>query len=332
MAAEIRGWSYGPAQRDTDGHRAYKVVLRVATAQADGPVVAMLAADAYLPMGGYYDPPSAAAAETDIYAYRRQETTVRPAGGLDNTAVNQWLVELTYSTKNDTKSCKESQPGNPLLEPMKVSGGFTKYTEEATFDRFGNYIVSSSHELMRGAQTEFDANRPSVKVEQNVAALQLPLLAALVDCVNDATLWGLPARCVKLSNAEWEVKYYGSCFSYYTRKLEFDIRYDGFDRDLLDEGSKVLHGRWHPTLDQWQLIDIAGSPPNPANPMHFDRYKDRNNENTRVLLNGAGIPISTDPSGTATSTQSLATRFPGRIRVEKYPSANLLLLGIPVSV
>src|SRR5690606_22693106 len=99
-------------------------------------------------------------------------------------------------------------------------------------DRYGNPIKSSSHEQFRGSNVEFDANRPTVWVDQNVSSLGLATFASMIDCVNDRPLWGLPKRRIKLSNVTWERKMYGTCRFYYTRKLEFDIRYDGFDRRL----------------------------------------------------------------------------------------------------
>jgi hypothetical protein len=54
----------------------------------------------------------------------------------------------------------------------------------------------------------------------------------------------------------------------------------------------------------WVLDTIGGALPDPANPQHFDRYKDRNGENTKVILNGAGIPAdSVRPIGNVEVSQ-----------------------------
>jgi hypothetical protein len=331
MTMAVVGWYYGQAERDADGNRDYKLVAHCRTdlPYAEGPSVAMQLVNALVPLGQYWNPPGGAA-EVDVWAYRRLETTVRPV--LAENEVNQdYYVDLTFSTKNDPKWCKDQQIDDPLLQPQRVSGNFTRYTEEAVLDRFGRHITNSAHEQIRGPQNEWDRNRPGVKIEQNVADLEFPRCSSFVDCVNDSVLWGLPPRTIKLSAFDWEVKYYGLCSKYYVRKFDFEINYDGWDRDLLDEGTKALHGRWQANLDQWQLIPINGRAPNPANPQHFDRYKDRNGENARVVLNGAGVPISTDDFGTSTSTSTAPYRYPGTIHVEKYLAANFLLLNIPTS-
>lgn len=342
MAVEmfVSGWYYGQAQRDAEGHREYHLILRMRTEDPDneGPAVALQKADTYVPVGTAWNPPSIdpgtslpVGDEIDVYAYRRQETTVRAMDG-DGDKATAWEVDCLFSTRPDNKSCKEDQIDNPLLQPDRISGSFSRYTEEATVDRFGVHIQNSAHEQIRGPQNEWDATRGAVSIEQNVADLEYPLLAALTDCVNDAELWGFPARTIKFTPGPWEVKYYGTCLKYYTRRLEFEIRYEGWDRDILDEGTKALNGRWHPTLDQWELLPIAGAAPDPDNPQHFIRYKDRNGENSKCILNGAGVPISVDDPGTSTSTGTARYRYPGTVRVEKYPGANFNLLNIPVSI
>ena len=113
--------------------------------------------------------------------------------------------------------------------------------------------------------------------------------------------------------------------------LEFDVRYDTFDRDLQDEGTKVLNGHWDKTTGNWVLTPIARSGatlimPNYLNPQHYIRFQDRLGNITRVTLNGFG-----QPAGIALGTGTHTTP-PGSIHVEKYDGANLFLLGIPVSL
>jgi hypothetical protein len=48
--------------------------------------------------------------------------------------------------------------------------------------------------------------------------------------------------------------------------------------------------------------------PNPYNPQHYNRYKDRNAENCPVLLNGAGIPAgAVQPLNSGTTVTWIAT-------------------------
>ena len=288
-----REWSM---DRGEDGHRTYTITHEVETDVGDGPFN-VLNFTPGLPLEGdewNFD------GDRDPWAYCMPTAKVakNPAVA-EGHPVTHYLVTQTFTTKppDVTKQrCSEIKVEDPLLEPPKVSGTFNKYTEEATKDRFGNPILSSSHEMLRGPQNEWDANRLTVKIEQNVATplqgYELP--GAMLDTVNDAPLWGLARRCVKLSAAPWERVFYGRCNVYYKRTLEFEIRIDTFDRDLLDEGSKLLHGHWDPVgSGAWVLDDINGSPPDPKNPTHFDRAQDKNGNIMRVVLDGAGKPAET---------------------------------------
>lgn len=394
----LRVWG---GKRDTDGYREFTVTHLVKTTDVrDCPYTVMFAAG--LPaIGSVWNLGNNA----DVWAFcypdmeiRRHPTIAAGEKGL------WWEVDQKFSTKPLSR-CQDTQVEDPLLEPQKVSGNFGKFTIEAVYDRFGNLLKSSSHEQLRGRQVEFDNNKPSVTIEQNVASLGLSTFSQMIDTVNDAPMWGLPARCVKLSNAPWSRKVYGQCHYYYTRTFEFDIDYHTFDRVGLDEGTRVLHGHWgagtgsgltvriltitstggiatisidnggagypeseifqvavtggdgtggvitiqtnssgvvasilsisYPGKDYvvtpvlpatvatstgtgWMLDLIDGEPPDPTNPQHFDRYKDRNGENTRAILNGAGCPV----------TSASLTRGLG---IEYYGESNFFTLGVPVT-
>lgn len=312
MATQLLGPTEWSMSRDDDGNREYKITHLIKCDPTDGPYNALQTIG--LPQPG---DPWNFDGDSDPWATCKQNATVTPKKTEEPNLF--FTITQTFSTKADEKRCKDQQIEEPLLEPQKVSGAGNTYQEEGTYDRNGEPIASSSHELFKGPQNEWDANRPSVKIEQNVADLELALCTSMQDTLNDSTLWGVPARCIKLSKFSWERKFYGACYVYYTRVFEFDIRFEGFDRDLLDEGTKALNGRWNANGD-WELVPINGSLPNPDNPAHFQRFKDRNGENCTVVLNGLGNPATDDPGNT-----------PGIIHVEKYGESNFLTLGIPTS-
>lgn len=288
--------------RDEEGHRDYTIVHLVQGEIGDGPYQVLNTPGLPVP-GNYWIVDS----DIDLWAWCRADARVSIHEEKEGDPVTIWRVEQRFSTKppsRDKQRCQDQQIENPLLEPAKISGSGVKYSEEATHDRFNKPIASSSHEQLRGQQVEFDKNRPSVRIEMNVPLLNLALLASLVDCVNSSTMWGLPRRCIKLSNYTWERKFHGLCSVYYTWVLDFDINYSTFDRDLLDEGTKVLNGHWDEDTGAWVLdaIDTDGTQPDAANPQHFIRFKDRNDENARVVLNGAGLPAGA-PNLTATAVE-----------------------------
>lgn len=193
-----------------------------------------------------------------------------------------------------------------------MSGSFVKYTEEIVKDKDGNVIKSSSHELFKGPQIEFDHNRPTIRVEKNVGTLGLATFAEMVDTVNDRKMWGLAARKIKLDNVSWERLLYGTCGFYFKRIFDFSVDFNTFDRAILDEGTKAL-GDWNPSTKVWV---VEGDPDNPQD---FNTYKDKKGENSRVLLDGSGKPLGADAD-------------PSEINVQYYPESNFFTLGIPTTI
>lgn len=213
-----------------------------------------------------------------------------------------WLVKNFYSTKPLTR-CQDEQIEDPLLEPQDIGGSFTKRTELVSQDKDGNQIRSSSFERLQGSNLEFDKNRPTVKIGQNVAALGLNVFSPMVDTLNDAPLWGVAARSIKLSNVSWERLIHGTCSYYYRRTFEFDVDFSTFDRTVYDEGTKKLKDGGDNT-----------------NPEHFELATDeKGNPAGTIFLDGNGAP--------ATSEANAAT-----IDIQFYQESNFLLLGIPTTL
>lgn len=330
----IRSWT---GERGDDMHRTFKVKQLVKADFTDGPKTVMDCPD--LPTIGdtwaFYD-------DEDVWAFCWPTRTVTPFMAKEGDPGRDWEVESTFSTKPiPNKRCGDQSIEDPLLEPQKYSGSFVKYVKEAVTDMFGDLILTSSHEQVRGPQVEFDANRPTVKIEQNVPSLELELFSQMVDTVNDAPLWGLNARCVKLSNVSWERLFYGDCYYYYKRVLDFDISFNTFDRCILDEGTMVLNGEWSKEDDSWVVMPfvIGGPNPDPSNPLHFIQFPDRmGNTGSRVILNGAGLPAYTDITILDTSswrrglqTKTGSASGAGNIGIFYYPESNMLLLDVPTS-
>lgn len=297
MSATNLGMIHWSLSRDGDGHRTYKAQYKVRTTSAsDGPSVVLNCPGLPRPGTAW-----SVGNDSDPSAFCLHNAAVNPM--YDGERILHWTVELTFSTK-PSSWCQDTLQEYPLLQPAEVSGTFTKDKEEATVDRFRRPITNSAWEQIRGPVVEFDVSRPTVTISQNVATFtQAAVLPYIMrDCVNQLPLWGFGRRCIKLSNVSWERKYYGQCYQYYNRKLEFEIHADslsvqdaqkhvsGWDRDILDEGTKVLNGRWNRVTGVWELLNIDGQAPNPSNPEHFIRFKDKNGENTNVILNGAGLP------------------------------------------
>jgi hypothetical protein len=125
----------------------------------------------------------------------------------------------------------------------------------------------------------------------------------MMDTVNDATLWGLPARYIKLSSIRWQRLLYGVCSYYYKMHYEFDINYESWDRWLWDKGTRYL---------------APGG--TGGNEEHYVQAKDSNDENVKeVFLDGTGHK--------ATSQLNIE-----KFKVEFYEESNFLLLGVPATI
>lgn len=287
MAAVLIGRRSWSLSRDKDGHRDYLLKMLVKTTDIDdGPGAVLLTPGLPLP-GSFW----AYGNDVDPWATCRWDAKVSVHQEKEGDPNKHWIVEIPFSTKPvDTKACRDYQFQDPLLEPQKISGGTKFFSEEVAIDRFGQPVVNSAWEFFKGPNVEFEDSNLTLSIEQNVADLQRSLLAQMIQTVNDRTIWGYARRTVALSDISWERKYYGNCYVYYTRKLMFTIRHKGWDRDILDEGTKALQGKWDKTTGNWILEQINGRDPDPFNPQHFRKFIDRQGNPAKVVLNGRGLP------------------------------------------
>jgi hypothetical protein len=333
-----RSWSL---QRDSCGNRTYRIKHRIKADVTDGP--ANVIQTPGLPVPGslwLID------ADSDIYAWCRYDAVVTPV--VENEPNEYWDVEQTFSTEPldyRTCACKTSDFQDPLLEPPKVSGTYSRYTVEASKDRFNSAIVTSSHEQIRGPQVEFDEARPTIKIEQNLPTLFLAgtLPNLMINTVNDRPIWGYARRMAKLAGVAWTRAFYQNCLCYFQRTLEFEINVDTWDRKILDEGQKVLSGEWNLSTGNWRLKDLApGVHPNPSNPAHFVGFSDRFGRPIRAVLDGNGLPAGVTVEATAAQAQAIGDVVTGTgtvteetgigtVLVEKYPESNFLLLQVPLT-
>ena len=298
--------------QDKEGQRTYDVDWLVQSLVSDGPVDIMFASGLSV-----IGTPFTLGNTNDPWAFCTPELKVSRFDSPNEPGIF-WRVGQRFSTV-PLRRCQSSSIENPLNEPYKISGSFVKYTKEATLDKNGKPIRNSAFEVIRGKSVERDFNRPTVSIERNVLLNPLTTYAALVDHVNDSTLWGLSARKVKLSNVSWTRKLYGVCTFYYTVKYDFDIDWNTFDRVVIDEGTRVLQGHSPgsslPELDPDERNPLTNKKYSET-PEAFEAYKDVNGNNAKVILDGKGRPW--DGEGN-----------PGQ-RVNKlYPEANLMLLGLP---
>jgi hypothetical protein len=342
MACTNMGPFEARESEDEDGHVTVTVKYKVrGTPGVDGPHNARNCPT--LPQPGSPYVISRFSGEYDLCCWCRRTTDVEPAPETKpGERPEFWYVTKVFSSKptaDGKDRCADSAYCDPTEEPQKIRIRHSDYTEEASYDRFGRRILSSSHEPIHGPNNEWVFTRTTVSITQNVTNEQhsISLIEQMKDTVNALPLWGLPPRTIKFKPGDIERHFrmvrtntgtgVGDCECYWTRELLFEIKYrrrevvrssgsstgtgieltplpggpyESWDRDVWDEGTRVLRGYWGSASggtgtgtgnrSHWVLVDIDGAPPDPDNPHHFIRFKDWNGENTRTLLDGFGKP------------------------------------------
>lgn len=296
MATRIIGsqtdWDGG---EDADGHRTYRLHVQTQGTLLDGPASHMQTPGLPVPGAVWaYDN------DYDPSAWYTGERTVR---GIGKPPCEFFQHVYTYTTRRDRKGagsgggggknkddrgarkkCADVRIEDPLAEPPRIDWAGTREQREMTEDRFGNRLRTTSFEQLSGPLVTFDESGERVTIEQNLIDPQLDLVRQMVDTLNEATLWRLPARCWKLSDRSFSRKLYGACGFYYVRTLVFEakIRYDwvtegyvgGWDRRVPEISSTALNGKWWeatPGSGRVWVIELfkSGVTPDANNPNHY---------------------------------------------------------------
>lgn len=285
------------SRRDEDGHRYYNITWKLETDDPlDGPAV--LYQNWPLPAVGS---PYSLDNDYDPWAFCTPEATIAPAPDIQEgdptTVIN---VTQTWTTKPMNR-CNETEIENPLLEPYQLSGDFVHEQREASIDRFGEALLHPNFQPITGPLVEQKHSYPSISITFNSAILPLSTYVLLINKVNDAPLWGLPARCIRFIDAKWERILYGVCFYYYRTTYTFEFNIDGFDPEVPAAGSTYLR---------------EGG--NPNNPLDYIPAQ-ANGENVEVMLTQEG---------------KIAQRVEDQYIAKKQIAhqGNLLLLGIPTTL
>jgi len=242
--------------------------------------------------------------DNDQFAYCWPQWSVSQFNSSSHEPNTLWVLEQPYSTRFNQTGMNASQVENPFAMPADLSGTFVKYQQEQRFDFEGKVIRSMSFEPIRGKMVEFDANRPTVSISMNYPQLGLNVFAFMIDNVNESAMWGVGARCVKLSNIRWTRNVWRFGY-FYTRAYDFDVDFKTFDRTIPEEGTKKL---------------MEGG--NKNNPKH---WKVRMDEEQNIVR----MPFYYDKDGKdwdGIDSDTIAKKL-----IKYHPQTNFFVLGIPAS-
>lgn len=318
MATKRGGPLWIKLSRDEKGQRTYTVPFQVETdttpGLAEGPQAVLTAAGMPVPGSLYF-----IGSDFDPWAYCTRKVEVEPDPSIPMTPGGPVKFYIaTYEFKSPGSADPGELPNctgdieNPLFQPMVIRRSYSDYTEEMTRGISGPFR-NSSHEPIRGPLAEFENTRMIVTIEQNLLDPEDDLLDELNNTVNQDVLWGKPRRSVRFVVKDVQRLFYGTCFRYYKRILEFRVRTrtdpvtgvlsGDWDRDVDDLGYRALNGRWLATAvagRRWQTYPVpgyTGTPnPNPSNPSHFVQIPgpDGLQLSAPMMLNGAGLPYEQD--------------------------------------
>lgn len=203
-------------QDEETGHRTFTAKYKVAHDIDEGPL-AIESADGLPAIGDHWEPEEL----NEIDEFARRTPYAKVTYMVEGEKTTYSLVEVHFTTK-PIKRCQDTQIENPLLEPPKISGTFTEQTQKALFDKYWSQIRNSAGEPYTDIEREF--SYLTVDISVNVDESPVSLIARKLHNLNDAELWGLPAKCIKLSAASWETLYWGVCTKYYKLSMGFKIR------------------------------------------------------------------------------------------------------------
>jgi hypothetical protein len=300
--------------RDADLHRNYWVKFLIeSTSDADGPQTVTFAPG--LPLVG-----SSWGYGNDNDAYALCQPTLTCETIVKNEPNFWWVLKYDFSTR-PWRTCCSQAITNPLSQPMQLSGSFVTYQERMNRDRNGKLILSS---CLEPVFVQVDKCRPAVSIVQTVLNLGLSTFSQMINTLNDAPLWGLQKRCVKLRNVPWRRLNWGLCTYYYQRTLEFDVNYDTFDETKIhDVGTRVVDEKKPGYVQSTCSGTSSLGSIDRKDPKNFKTFTDGRGVNIGkvVPLNLHG-ELCTDP---ANHNHYLPT-------VEKYGESNLFVLGVPASL
>lgn len=198
-----------------------------------------------------------------------------------------WYVTVTYSTAKDQQ---ERGTFNPEDRPIEVNFSFQRQTKVAHQEANGDPITTSAGERFNPLP-EMDDTRFVMTMSRNLVTFNPDTAMRYKDTVNSDQFQGFEPGVVKLASLNSKLIFENN-LTYWRVDFEFHINEDGWDIELLDEGTYYLSGANKRRFRDEQghfitgLLDGAGGQGDPNDPQFLQKRVYR-----RRSFNALGLPV-----------------------------------------
>lgn len=241
------------------GAREYEELYRVITNDPDASALAVRVAVPVVVGDFYSDDPAARC--TGRTAKRHEDSR------------EVWEVTVTYAYEPGDE---EEEDDNPLARPALIRWTAAQYTKPVIKDRNGNAVVNSAGDYF-DPPPEIEDVRWQVTAQVNWATVPSSILGyagrvnSAAFTIDGVTVGAGQARLAGLDISEVQ---YENDVTYRTVTAVYELRNEGFDLEVLDQGFRIKDGA---DLKDILIEDEDGNMSRPTSP---------------VLLNGSGGKLS----------------------------------------
>jgi len=229
---EIKGARSGSI--DAQWHRTYKRAWRVVTEHPldIGPLGARLAIPIFF--GQYYTLYNGLTlVEFDEFAFALKIDAVIDPGCNDDCS---WIVTVEYGPYDPTQFGE-----NPLNHPLKITWGENRFETPLIQDIAGLPVVNSAGDYF-DPPPMIDDSRPTLRIVRNEPTYDPGYAALWKDSLNANPFFGYPPLTVKSSTPLGELEFNPVCGFYYVVTYQFEINLNGWQKLILDQGTRQIVG------------------------------------------------------------------------------------------
>lgn len=169
------------------------------------------------------------------------DPTLIKVPGLASGNMFKHVVTVTHSTSSGEEYPDRRE--SPLDDPPVISGSFAPYRIEKRFDKDNNPLQNTAKTpIIPGV--EIDEAHLSLNISYNTPTIDLQFYAQSAGAVNEAAIWGLSARQVKLLGWDWRIERQGELV-YVANDWQFLISLEQFPSTNVHSGPSTGVQGWY---------------------------------------------------------------------------------------